>query len=196
VIHDVDATLKELLVQSAGIDTTQIDIRFEMPTREWSAAISRPTVNAYLYDLRENHDLRSNDHYFVQNGDAHIQRRRPVRVDLCYLITVWTTDIADEHQLLGRILTALLSHPTLPPEVLRGSMQNQAFPLQAWIAQPERTPQPWDFWGHVEHRMKSGLSYVITAAVEPHAEVTVHRVRERQISVAPEVPKPRTGTQT
>jgi hypothetical protein len=184
VIHDLDDTLKDLLVREAGIDPTVIDIRFEMPSPEWSTEISsRPTINLYLYDVRENVELRSSQSHATRVDDAWTQRRAPVRVDLSYMISVWTEHIADEHQLLGQILLTLLRHPLLPPHVLKGSLLTQPLPLRAWIAQPERIPNSWDFWGHVEHRMKSGLSYVVTASLEPHAVQPAPPVRRREIQV-------------
>jgi len=96
--------------------------------------------------LRENHELRSNQRYLTRNGAAASERRAPVRVDVTYLVTAWTTDVSDEHQLLGQLLTTLLRYPLLPDETLKGAMQTQPLPLQAWIAQPERTPNAWDFW--------------------------------------------------
>ncbi len=187
MIQDVDDTLKELLVQKAAIDPSLIDIKFEMPTREWSASVSKPTVNVYLYDVRENHELRSNEPYLARAADKKTgtQQRAPVRIDLCYLITAWTTDISDEHQLLGRILLTLLRFPLLPDEVLKGSLQTQPFPIHAWIAQPERTPNPWDFWGHVEHRMKSGLSYAVTTAFEPTDVETVALALSTRVDITP-----------
>ena len=167
MIQDVDDTLKELLVQKVKPDLTGIDIKFDMPNKEWSAAVTTPTINLFLYDVRENHELRSSERTLVRNGNTGVESRAPVRVDLSYLITVWTTDVSDEHQLLGRVLATLLQFPLLPPEVLKGSMQTQPVPLQAWIAQPERLPSPWEFWGHMDHGMKAGLNFVLTTSLEP-----------------------------
>jgi hypothetical protein len=170
MIQDVDDTLKELLVRMVPLDSGAIDVRFEMPNKEWSATVTRPTVNLFLYDVRENHELRSNERFLLRRDDVGIESRAPVRVDLCYMITVWTADIADEHQLLGSILLTLLRFPIVPDEVLKGSIPHQPLPLRAWIAQPERMPNPWDFWGNVEHRMKAGLHFVLTVALQPHAD--------------------------
>ena len=101
------------------------------------------------------------------------------------LITVWTTDIADEHQLLGNILQTLLSYPVLPTEVLKGQIANQSLPLRAWVSQPERTPNAWDFWGALDGRMKAGISYMVTIAVEPFAPVEVRLVTEKVLKVEP-----------
>jgi hypothetical protein len=186
VIQDIDETLKELLVQRGGVDTASIDIRFEMPNREWSAAITKPTINLFLYDIRENHELRSAQRTVVRNPDnvAGKETRAPVRLDLSYLITAWTTDIADEHQLLGRVLSTLLQFPLLPADVLRGAMQTQPVPVQAWIAQPERAPNPWEFWGHMEHGMKAGLHFVLTTSLEPFQPVDVQLVRQTVTTIS------------
>jgi hypothetical protein len=185
VIHDVDATLKELLVQKLPLDPAAIDISFDMPSRDWAARIVKPTINLFLYDLRENHELRSNERTLVRNqaGTVGTEREAPVRLDLTYLITAWTSDVADEHQLLGRVLTTLLRFTLLPEEVLKGLLKTQPFPLRTWLAQPERTPNPWDFWGNMESRMKAGLNFVLTAAFEPQLSEDVRLVRTSIVNV-------------
>jgi Pvc16 N-terminal domain len=87
MIQDVDDTVKELLVQKVPIDTSAIDIKFEMPTADWAAGVAKPTLNMFLYDVRENHELRNNQRYLARSGNLAIERRAPVRVDLTYLIT-------------------------------------------------------------------------------------------------------------
>jgi hypothetical protein len=187
VIQDIDETLKELLVQRGGIDAAAIDIRFEMPNREWSAAVTKPTINIFLYDVRENHELRSAQRTLARDAanTGGRETRAPIRLDLSYLITAWTTDIADEHQLLGRVLSTLLRFPVLPADVLKGAMQTQPVPLQAWIAQPERAPNPWEFWGHMEQGMKAGLHFVLTTALEPFQAVDVQLVRQTVTTIRP-----------
>jgi hypothetical protein len=173
VIHDVDETLKELLVQKVPIDLSVVDITFDTPSRDWSAAVTKPTINLFLYEVRENLELRSSQRTLTRNGNSAIESRAPVRVDLAYLITVWTTDVSDEHQLLGRVLATLLQFPLFPPDVLKGAMQKQPVPLQAWIAQSERAPRPWEFWGHMDHRMKASLNFLLTTSLEPYPATDV-----------------------
>ncbi len=192
MIQDVDDTLKELLVQKAGINTADIDIKFDMPNKDWSATVTKPTINLFLYDMRENHELRSNERTLVRNGDntAGVVSRPPVRMDLSYLITVWTTDISDEHRLLGSLLNALLQFPLLPDDVLKGAMQTQAFPVHAWIAQPDRLPNPWEFWGHMDHGMKASLNFVLTTSWEPVPDENVTLVKQRTINLNLKQPQP------
>jgi hypothetical protein len=183
VIQDLDDTMKELLVLKVPVDTSIVDIKFEMPTKEWASGVTRPTINLFLYDVRENHELRSNERYLTRSGGIASEQRAPVRVDLTYLITVWTTDVSDEHQLLGQVLTTLLRYPFFPDEVLKGAMQTQPRPLQAWIAQPERTPNAWDFWGSLDGRLKAGISYVVTASLEPHPAEELGLVTEKVLKL-------------
>jgi hypothetical protein len=183
VIQDIDETVKELLVQKVPIDVSAVDIRFEMPTKDWASGVVKPTINLFLYDVRENHELRSNERFRTYNGAVAAERRAPVRVDFTYQVTVWTTDVSDEHQLLGRLLTTLLAFPVLPEEALRGAMQTQPLPLQAWIAQPDRTPNAWDFWGSLDGRLKAGLSYVVTASLEPLPAEEIGLVTEKVLKL-------------
>ena len=191
MIQDVDDTLKELLVQQVPIKTADIDIKFDMPTKDWSATVTKPTVNLYLYDVRENHELRNSERTFTRADTTGTFTRAAVRVDLSYLISVWTTDISDEHQLLGRILAALVQFPLLPAAVLKGAMQSQPLPVHAWIAQPERLPNPWEFWGHMDHGMKAALNYVLTTSVQPFASESVKLATQSVITLTSTVPPPK-----
>jgi hypothetical protein len=58
MISDINETIKQLLIKQGGLDPATVDIDFQTPDREWSASISKPTINVYLYDIRENHKLR------------------------------------------------------------------------------------------------------------------------------------------
>lgn len=179
MIHDVDDTLRELLVRTVPIDPTAIDITFTMPGKDWAAAITKPTVNLFLYDIRENAELRSSERHLARTGATGVETFSPARVDLAYLVSAWTSDVGDEHKLLGDVLRALLSRPVIPQDVLKGAMTTQSFPLRAWIAQPERTPNVWDFWGGLDGRLKAALSYVVTVAVETAAPVEYGLVTEK-----------------
>lgn len=183
MIQDLDDSIKELLIQKVPIDITAIDISFDMPGKEWAAGISKPTINIFLYDLRENRELRSNEVQLARTGDSGVQTKSPARVDATYFISAWTTDISDEHRLLGGVLGTLLKYPVLPEEVLKGEMANQSFPLRAWIAQPDRTPNVWDLWGGLDGRLKAGISYVVTLALSPYEPQTVGLVTDKILKV-------------
>jgi hypothetical protein len=183
MIHDLDETLKQLLIQKVPIDPTAIDIMFERPNTDWENQLgNKPAINCFLYDIRENLEFRDPERYITRNGTNGTQTRDPVRMDLTYEITVWAKDVDIEHRLLGRVMKALVNYPVLPQEVLEGEMRDQSRPIRAWFALPQDTPKTWDFWGANEWRLKAGFSYRITVAVEP-TPVEVDLVTEKIIKM-------------
>ncbi len=184
MIQDLDETLKQLLVQKASIKAESIN--FEMPFKDGGGAFPPPTINLFLYDLRENHELRSNERFLsrnFENGKVNgNETRAPIFIDLTYMITAWMSDASEEHKFLGLILKTLLQFPVLPKEVLQGEIAKQTRPLRAWIAQPEKTPNVWDFWGAMDGRLKAGISYVVTLAVEPFPPEAVGLVTEKVLT--------------
>ena len=129
MISDLDETIKQLLIKKGGIDPSAVDIEFKTPNREWSASISKPTINAYLYDIRENHALRGTEFSVSRDDNGHATRKKnPSRIDLSYLITAWTSDIVDEHHLLWNALATLFRYPELPDDILQGKpLQRKRF---------------------------------------------------------------------
>jgi hypothetical protein len=175
MLKDLDETLVELLKQKYPTDdikNSQIDIVFNRPDKDWEGKVTRLTINLFLYDIRENLQLRGNERYLTRNGTTGTETYAATRMDFTYLISVWskassTVEIEEEHEVLGKVLTTLLSYPILPPEVLQGEIAGQSQPPRAWIAQPEDTPKTWEFWGSNEWRLKAGISYRVTLHIEP-----------------------------
>jgi hypothetical protein len=168
MISDLDETIRQLLIQEGGLDPAEIDISFEIPNREWSAGISRPTVNCYLFDIRENRELRQRGVLMDRNGsNGNARRRPPMCVDLTYLITAWTRVVEDEHRLLWHALQTLMRFGTLPEALLHGALPEHAMPLYARIAQPDGVlKSPGEFWTALENQLKPSLSYVVTLALD------------------------------
>ena len=79
MLSDFDATLKELLVQRVPFDPAEVDVSFECPRREWASKVLKPTVNLYLFDLRENMELRQSGSMVERsaNGQGRTGRKRP-----------------------------------------------------------------------------------------------------------------------
>src|SRR5512146_862456 len=124
MINDLDETLKQLLIQKAGLDPSEVDISFDIPTRDWSTPVTRPTVNLYLFDIRENRTLRETDWDEEPHADGTVTSRRvPVRIDVSYMITCWTSAPEDQHRLLWRVLETLFRYSPLPAEILQGDVR-------------------------------------------------------------------------
>lgn len=180
MINDLDDAIKQLLVKNGGLDSTEIDISFEMPDREWSSSISKPTVNVYLYDIHENRDLRNNDWSITQDGDVFTKRVPPARIDLSYLITIWTNDMADQHRLLGHLLGVLLRYHELPEEILNGSLKGLEWPLRTFTAQSDGVLRNTaDFWTALDNQLKPSINYVVTIPVDIDIAVTATEVKTK-----------------
>ena len=59
MIADLDETIRQLIVKELPIRNNEIDIAFDQPKREWSARLTKPTINLFMYDLRENVQYRN-----------------------------------------------------------------------------------------------------------------------------------------
>jgi hypothetical protein len=180
MIADLDETIRQLLIAELPVKNGEIDISFEQPKREWSARISKPTVNMFLYDLRENPTLRQHGWERLAGGNgsnlAHL-KRTPLRVDCLYMLTTWAAEPDDEHRLMTRALMALFRFPVIPDDRLLGSLKNPPFEIQARLASHDRLTNPAEVWSSLDNEMRPSISYIITLALDPWQEVTGPAVR-------------------
>jgi hypothetical protein len=168
MIAELDETIRQLLLREGGLAPSDVDVSFELPNREWSMGISKPTLNCYLFDIRENRDLRQSGMTVVGGGTREAARHRePVRVSVTYLITAWTRQVEDEHRLLAQALYTLIRFPSIPDELRVGALQQQQHPLRTAIIQPDGVlKSPGEFWTALENHLKPSLSYVVNLALE------------------------------
>jgi hypothetical protein len=184
MIADLDETIRQLLMKELPVRNGEIDIKFDQPKREWSARLSKPTVNLFLYDVRENNVLRQHQWEQIREGNGTITRKRsPMRVDCFYMMTTWAADPEDEHRLLTRCLMALFRFPILPEDQLVGSMQNPLFEIQARLAAHDRLTNPAEVWSSLDNEMRPSVSYVVSLALDPWQEITGPAVRSATIHV-------------
>ena len=76
MIHDVDASLRALVSRDA-LNGSDVDLAFEAPTREWAAHRNKPTVDIYLYDIREDVERRQVAWEPVRDENGRVTERRP-----------------------------------------------------------------------------------------------------------------------
>ncbi|HLV34692.1 MAG TPA: Pvc16 family protein [Spirillospora sp.] len=169
MLHDLDRTIEKILRDRGGLKENEIDISFEQPTSEWSATISRPTINCWGFDLRENLKLRNMEMEINRNmkkREAHM-RMVPMRLDVTYLITAWARKAEDEHQLLWRALAALAHYIALDPEQCEGGLKDQPYDIPVMVAQVTEAAQNiTDVWSVLDNEMKMGFTFVATLALD------------------------------
>ena len=169
MIHDLDLSLEKIIYEQGKINRNEIDISFEIPTGDWSARLSRPTIDLWCFDIRENVRLRNADiSAALSRGDRTARTTQPPRrYDLCYMVTAWVRKIEDEHQLLWRVLAALMQVPQLSPEMGEGAIREQAFDIPLVVANmPEFQMSITDLWNVVNNQMRLGFILMATVALE------------------------------
>lgn len=175
MLEDLDETIRQLLIAEMPVKNGEIEISFDQPKREWSARLSKPTLNLFLYDVRENNVLRQ--HQWEQlpanasDPRAHL-KRLPFRVDCTYMLTTWATVPEDEHRLLTRGLLALFRFPILPEDRLVGSLRNPPFDIQAHLASHDKLINPAEVWSALDNEIRPTVSYIVTLALDPWKEIT------------------------
>lgn len=112
-IRLIDEGLEKLLRDELPLPPHLGEVSFDPPTSNWSAQLSRLTVNLFLYDLnRSTQPTRSPT---VRTGvDGRPERRAPLpMIELSYLVSAWAGSPRDEHQLLGDVVNRLVGRTSL-----------------------------------------------------------------------------------
>src|SRR5215203_4829759 len=171
MLADLDETLRVMLKGELGRHGFDgVEVAFDAPAREWSSQLSSPTVNLFLYDIRESGDYRPTEWQTDRANGHHREVRPPMIMECSYAVTAWTQAVEDEHRLLSQVLAIFNAYPELPQESLNGRLANgsQAFPLKARIGQGKGEKS--DFWSAVGGQYKVSLDYVVRLSVESGAK--------------------------
>ena len=182
MISDVDEALRNLILDSLTVSRQNVDIKYDLPSRDWASRLNRPTIDLFLFDIRENLRLRGAEQarqFPRPDGKVEI-RRNPVRIDLRYLLTAWTKDPEDEHLLLSDTLITLLRNPVIPDKYATEQMKKQQFPviLDAAVYQPEHGPteKATEIWGVIGNDIHAGFIVTVTITVDPYEPLVFPQV--------------------
>jgi len=181
MLSDLDETLKQLLIRKGDLNPAAVDISFDIPTRDWSTPVTKPTVNLYLYDIRENRELRETYWEQEYSGDGSVTLTRgPIRLDVSYMLTCWTSQTTDQHLLLWRVLETFFRNSPLPQDILQGVLLQSHRPVRTQVAQPDGILRNVsDFWGALENQLRPAVSLVVTAELDLREISTVPLVFAR-----------------
>ena len=180
MIGDLDLTVRKLLETRApaGSELAGADVVFDLPDADWRGSLGKLTVDCYLYDLRENAELRTEEPLLQRSADGTraSRLRPPARIDCSYCITAWSTatddPVFEEHRVLSQIVRILLANPTIPADVLQGTLATQIPPYPTIIAASDGIRNQPDFWGALDQQLKPSLNYVVTLAMLLDDELT------------------------
>lgn len=188
MINDVDATLKALLEHElppnmvAEDQQPRVSISFAAPDDKFLTQVGLPAIGLFLYDVRENRDLRTVEWQVARQRDGSvIKQRPPARVDCSYLITAWAGDGApdpaqQEHYFLGEVMKVLLRFPILPHALLRGELRQgrsdeQRIQPPTTALLPGRLQSLGEFWQALGGKPKTALNFTVTVSVSAYKAV-------------------------
>jgi hypothetical protein len=155
MFDDLDASLTQLINDAPAAEMPELhnaDVSFVTPENAFSPG--QQTVDLFLYEVRENRNLRDSRRIVERDGDRFTSKPAPLRADCAYIVTTWAagppgaTRIAAEHRLLGQALGWLSRFGTLPDQYLQGILgsPDRLYPPPALVAQYDPNQNAGDFW--------------------------------------------------
>ena len=184
MLQDLDKTLEQLLKRELPQTSIgEVNISFAAPDSEFATHVGQGLIiNLFLYDIRENLELRSNDWLVQRQSDGTaLKCQPPARVDCSYLITVWSKSHEDEHRWLGEVMKVLLRYPNIPDKFLQGSLQGKELPLQASALRPPQSQNWAEFWQAMGGKPKAILSYSVTLSVDVNEPIEAGKLVQESI---------------
>ncbi|MFJ4848307.1 MULTISPECIES: DUF4255 domain-containing protein [unclassified Streptomyces] len=166
MIHEVDDALRDLV--RAEVGGPGVDVVFDAPTRDWAARRNAPTVNLYLYDIREDmrQRARGRRNVYDEQGTVVARTLPPRYFKLSYLISAWTQRPEDEHRLLSSLLRCFLRHEALKATDLGPELSAIGLPVPVTVALPPPEDRAFaDVWTALGGELKPSLDLVVSAPV-------------------------------
>jgi len=173
MINELSETLRALLddpaLAAAFPELAAAQVVFDRPSEQFNP--SQTTIDLFLYDVREDMELRSNEPLVTrQNGQAVI-KRPPLRVACSYLLTAWAVGGGElpllEQKILSQAMMVLARYPTIPPPFLKGSLSGQEPPLPMMASRADGLKNPSEFWTAVGNKLRPSVTVVVTISLDP-----------------------------
>jgi len=163
-----DASFAAMFPELAGSD-----IVFDRPLDPFTPP--KTTIDLFLYDLREDLDLRSNEVTTTRVGNQVVTHPAALRLACSYLVTAWPVGGADlslqEQRLLSEVLVVLSHYPTIPSGFLKGSLVGQDPPLPMVTLHPDALKNLAEFWSSLGSRLKASLTVTVTISVPIFSDI-------------------------
>ncbi|HEX5085211.1 MAG TPA: Pvc16 family protein [Blastocatellia bacterium] len=170
MFHDLDKTIEKILDDGgAPAELKAAQVSFITPDKNFT--LNGPTVNLFLYEVKENRDLRDPTPIIEKINGGFIRKEPPLRVDCSYIVTAWSNAVGDarvveEHRLLAQALLWLTRFPTVPADKLHGSLANQIYPPPTMVAQMDPNKSAGDFWFALGIPPRPAFYLVVTIAMD------------------------------
>jgi hypothetical protein len=193
MIRDLSETLQAILddteLEKSFPELAVAQVAFERPSEQF--APSQATVNLFLFDIRENTELRAKEPVVERRDGRALIHRPPLRVDCSYLVTAWIAGgagpkpVLEEHELLGQTMQVFARYPTIPERFLQGSLKDQGLPLPLSVGGTNggEMKDPADFWTALGNKLRPSLVVTVTLELQTAEPETAPLVSERRLRV-------------
>ncbi|MGH2894773.1 MAG: Pvc16 family protein [Solirubrobacteraceae bacterium] len=164
-IADLDEALRTLLkreLEKHGFEG--VEIAFDAPSKEWSGKLTGPTVDLFLYDMREALDRAAATPSERRTNGVAVVADPPLQLELTYAVTAWTKAVEDEHRLLSQVLAVLYSYSDIPPDVIAQSASTTLARAETSVGRPRE--EKADFWTSVGGQYKASIDFVVQIVIE------------------------------
>ncbi len=188
-INGLPDALSSLVTEFGAVDSQAIAFSFAAPTKECIASLTQPTINFFLFDIRENTEKREvNPQVFRRVAEKEGGRKMPPRrMDLSYLVSVFASDARDELALLWRVTAVLMRHPVLPeevmPEELKENLRRMDAQITARLHEKESGRDLLEWWTALGVTPRASLHYVVTVPLDLESELKSKLVLSWQLRV-------------
>ncbi len=185
MLHGLDTTLKALLDDTSTPTLVRnAEVAFDRPSDSYNP--DKTTINLFLYDVRENTELRSNEPVIERQNGLVTMRRPPLRLNCSYLVTAWiesglTGEQANlkQHELLGEVLRVFSRWPSIPlptpdekgKHLLQGELKNTLCPISLVTAQTDLMRNPAEFWSALGGKLRPSFTVMATIAMDQDVDV-------------------------
>ncbi len=164
-IRKVDEGFARLLREELPFSSDDGDISFEVPTRTWSDALIRPTVNLYLFDLSRSGEPSRLPTRRVGEDGRNEQRPPAPMIELNYSVSAWAGDPLGSHELLGRVISRIGMLDVFPAEYLEEEFEST---VRITFIEDDRH-RARDIWNGAGNLMRASFSMHVTVAADSSA---------------------------
>ena len=164
MLHLLDEVLEAHLRNTVPLDRA-IDVSFAIPDREWSTGLARPTISAYLWDIKRDDKRNVGGVELVNRGSTKMRRLVSPRVRVSYFLSVFTGDQRDEHVLLGRLLQGVMKSREISQDIIPVGLTTPGARIELSIGAGDGNVAR-EFWSGVDGRYRPGIDLQIILPVD------------------------------
>ena len=165
--------IKKILNQY-GIQNDDVSILFRAPQDLYNNS----TVNVFLYDIRENTEMRTQKSYtqsYNRSATDVLMQPNPTYMDFSYIITAWTPESKDEnsgneydsYDLLSYLIEGLVGYSYIPPEFVKKMVEDKNPLPKLQFFHPLYLNSVSEFWTALKGKPRPVIHCTATIPVYP-----------------------------